>query len=152
CRSFLSAYVAAIEDGKARWVERDTAQGLVKELLERTRQRKRKDFLDSRTTRVAGKRKIRIDGRHAQAATPTERARITAFMRVFAKTQSNPRFFRVIDVARRIAGTGSLGIDRYVLLVEGKGSPNGNYFLDLKQALPSALAPRLEWKQPKWKT
>jgi len=73
-------------------------------------------------------------------------------MRGFAKTKPNPAFYRVIDIARRIAGTGSLGVSRYALLVEGKGSPDGNYFLDLKQALPSALAPRLEWKQPKWKS
>jgi uncharacterized protein (DUF2252 family) len=73
-------------------------------------------------------------------------------MRAFAKTQPNPRFFRLIDVARRIAGTGSLGVQRYALLVEGKGSPDGNYFLDLKQALPSSLQPALKWKQPQWKT
>ena len=55
-------------------------------------------------------------------------------------------------MARRIAGTGSLGVERYVILVEGKGSPDGNVLLDLKQALPSCLAPRLKWKQPKWPT
>ena len=38
---------------------------------------------------------------------------------------------------------GSLGLDRYVVLVEGKGSPDGNYLLELKQCQPSALLPRL---------
>jgi uncharacterized protein (DUF2252 family) len=59
----------------------------------------------------------------------------------------------VLDVARRIAGTGSLGVDRYVILVEGKGSPDGNYLLDLKEAKPSAQMPqlsRLHIKQPQW--
>jgi uncharacterized protein (DUF2252 family) len=37
-------------------------------------------------------------------------------------------------------------------LVRGKGSPDGNYLLDLKEALPSSLAPYLEVKQPKWKS
>src|SRR5690348_3208016 len=32
CRTFLSAYIAAIQDGKARWIERETAEGLVREL------------------------------------------------------------------------------------------------------------------------
>lgn len=49
----------------------------------------------------------------------------------------------MLDVARRIAGTGSLGVVRYVILVEGKGSPDGNYLLDLKEAKPSSLLPRL---------
>jgi uncharacterized protein (DUF2252 family) len=41
-------------------------------------------------------------------------------------------------------------VERFVLLVEGKGSPDANYLLDLKQALPSALAPHLETRQPRW--
>ena len=149
-RRFVDAYVAAIEDGKARWVERETAQGLVRRLLERARLRKRKTFLDSRTVRVRGHRRIRVDGKRALAVTEKQRARIKRFMREFARHQPNPKFYRLLDVARRIAGTGSLGVERYVLLIEGRGSPNGNYLLDLKQALPSALAPFLRSKQPKW--
>ena len=40
-----------------------------------------------------------------------------------------------------------------MVLVEGKGSPDGNYLLDIKEAKPSALAPhlaRLGIKQPTW--
>ena len=50
----------------------------------------------------------------------------------------------------RIAGTGSLGIDRFVILVRGKGSPDGNYLLDLKQALCSAPQRRVSICQPIW--
>lgn len=71
-------------------------------------------------------------------------------MKHFAKAQANPHFFKVLDVATRIAGTGSLGVERFVVLVEGKGSPDGNYLLDLKEALPSSLAPHVKCKQPKW--
>jgi uncharacterized protein (DUF2252 family) len=58
-----------------------------------------------------------------------------------------------LDLGRRIAGTGSLGVTRFVVLVEGKGSPNGNYLLDIKEAQPSAMAPhlaRLGIGQPAW--
>jgi uncharacterized protein (DUF2252 family) len=72
-------------------------------------------------------------------------------MKRFAAEQPNPDFYKVLDVARRIAGTGSLGVDRYTILVQGKGSPDGNYLLDLKQALPSSLAPYLKAAQPRWK-
>jgi hypothetical protein len=41
----------------------------------------------------------------------------------------SPSFFAP-DVARRIAGTGSLGVQRYVILVEGKGSTGGHYLPD----------------------
>jgi uncharacterized protein (DUF2252 family) len=73
-------------------------------------------------------------------------------MREFAQTRANPKFFKVLDVARRIAGTGSLGGERYIVLVEGKGSPDGNYLLDLKAAAPSSLLPHLPTRQPKWKS
>jgi uncharacterized protein (DUF2252 family) len=150
CRHFLDAYVGAIQDGKARWIERDTAQGLIKELLDKLQRRKRKAFLDARTVKKVGRRKIRIDGKHALAASAAQKRRVRAFMIHFSRTQPNPNFFRVLDVARRIAGTGSLGVERYVLLVAGKGSPDKNYLLDLKQALPSALSSRVKVKQSRW--
>jgi len=73
-----------------------------------------------------------------------------AFMESFAARQDRPDFFRPLDVARRIAGTGSLGVERFVVLVEGKGGADGHYLLDLKQSLPSALGPYLPIAQPVW--
>lgn len=54
-------------------------------------------------------------------------------------------------MARRIAGTGSLGVERYVILIDGKGSPGGNGLLDLKQVNASSLLPHLKTTQPAWK-
>jgi uncharacterized protein (DUF2252 family) len=150
CQGFIDAYAGALLSGKARWVERETAQGMVRELLDRPRNRNRAQFLDRRTERVGKHRRIRIDGKKALEVDAKQRQRIETFMRGFARTQPKPEFYRLLDVARRIAGTGSLGVARFVLLVEGKGSPDANYLLDLKQALPSALAPQLETRQPRW--
>jgi uncharacterized protein (DUF2252 family) len=63
----------------------------------------------------------------------------------------DPQFFRVLDVARRVAGIASLGLTRYVVLVEGRGSPSNNYLLDVKGAIPSALAATSPAQQPGWK-
>ena len=150
CDGFISGYAGALADGKARWVERETAQGMVGELLDDVDKRNRAQFLDRRTVRSRATRRIRIDGEKALAVDARQRKRIEAFMRGFARTQAKPAFYRLLDVARRIAGTGSLGVERYVLLVEGKGSPDANYLLDLKQALPSALARHLKAGQPRW--
>ncbi|HEX8961720.1 MAG TPA: DUF2252 family protein, partial [Rhodocyclaceae bacterium] len=150
CVSFLDAYAAALAEGKARWVERDTAEGLVKDLLDSLRGRLRPTYLDTRTELRGGKRRLRTDGRKALPATDRQREQIGEFMAAFARTQPDARFYKVLDVARRIAGTGSLGVDRYVVLVAGKGSPDGNYLIDLKPALPSCLAPHLAQAQPRW--
>jgi uncharacterized protein (DUF2252 family) len=156
CTAFLSAYVQALGDGKAYWIEPQTAQGLVRTLLDGLRDRQRAAFLDSRTMKKGRQRTLRTDGSKALPASAAQRAEVLDFMETFAQAQPSdphhPEFFRVLDVARRIAGTGSLGVDRYAILVEGKGSPDGNYLLDLKQSLPSSLVPHLKTEQPRWNT
>jgi uncharacterized protein (DUF2252 family) len=152
CELVLQAYGAALTLGKAYWVERDTAQGLVRGLLDGLRDRRRVSFLNSRTVLKRGKRLLRADGKKALPATGAQREAITDFMQNFAKSQPHPDFYDVLDVARRIAGTGSLGVDRFAILVHGKGGPDGHYVLDLKQALPSSLMTHLKLKQPAWKS
>jgi uncharacterized protein (DUF2252 family) len=153
-RTCLDAYRQALARGKPLWIERETSVGLVNELLTNLQGRERADFLDKRTTRKAHRRSLIVDGVKALPASEAQRKAVIEFMAGFAAAQPKPNFFDVIDVARRIAGTGSLGVDRYVVLVEGKGSSNGNYLLDIKEAKPSALVPRLAQsgiKQPEWK-
>lgn len=150
CESFLDAYGAALATGSARWMERDTALGLIKHLLESLKHRNREKQLDDRTERQRGRRVIRCDGKRALAVTDAQRAHVVKLLGAFAVEQAKPSFFDVLDVAHRIAGTGSLGLERYVVLVKGKGSPNGNILLDLKQTRASSLERHLEVKQPAW--
>ena len=150
CQAFCASYASALAAGKSYWLERDTAQGPVRHLLDGLRQRKRAQFLGARTERQGDKRRIRIDGIKALAATPPQRQWVRALISNFATLQSNKSFYRVHDVARRIAGTGSLGLERYIVLIEGKGGPDGHYLLDLKLAPPSCLTPYLGAKQPRW--
>ncbi|SFH64722.1 Uncharacterized conserved protein, DUF2252 family [Collimonas sp. OK307] len=152
CRSLIDAYGAALVNGKPRWIERDLAHGMVGDLLSGLRGRQRAAYLDTRTVRKGKLRTLRVDDKKALPVSIKQRAKVTAFMKRFASEQANPDFYKVLDVARRIAGTGSLGVERYVILVQGKGSPDGNYLLDLKQALPSSLTPYLKVTQPKWKS
>ena len=154
CRIFVEAYAMALAAGKAYWVERDTAAGVVRVLLDALRDRKHAEFLDERTKPDGRKkRKLDVKGGKALPADEAERERVGAFMRTFAKSQPHPAAYKMIDVARRIAGTGSLGLERYVVLVRGAGSPDGNQLLDLKIALPSALGPHLKTApQPRWPT
>lgn len=148
--ALLSAYFRQLRHGSPRWLERDTAVGPVRELLATVAGRKREDFLDARTVKRDGKRRLLIDGKRALAASKQQQERVGEFMERFAKTQCDHDFYEVLDVARRIAGNGSLGVDRFVVLVRGKGSPDNNYLLDLKQAVPSALSAALTLKQPAW--
>lgn len=135
-------------------VEGETASGVVAELFERLKDRRRVDFLNQRTVlRKNGRRQLKVDGQKALPVTDDERQRVSAFVQRHAAQQPKPGFYEVLDVARRIAGTGSLGLPRYAVLVEGKGSPDANVLLDLKTAQPSSLIPALNAlgvKQPAW--
>lgn len=150
CQVGLDSYSAALVEGKARWLERETAKGMIRDLLNPLTLRNRKTFLDSRTKLRKGKRCIKLDGKHALPLEPQDKANVMSFVEEFARQQPNPDFYRPLDAARRIAGTGSLGIARYVILVEGRGSPDCNYLLDLKESVPSALAPYVRHQQPQW--
>ena len=154
CDAFVRAYAAALAGGSPRWVERDTAGGLIEDLLGSLESRTRVHHLNERTERKNGRRRIRCDGKRALPVSDAERKRVEKMIRSHAQSLTQTRaksdFFEVLDVAHRIAGTGSLGLERYVVLVEGKGSPNANYLLDLKQAVPSSLVPHLKVKQPAW--
>ncbi|MDE1182286.1 DUF2252 domain-containing protein [Paraburkholderia sp.] len=152
CHATLDAYSTALGFGKARWIEEETASGLVGELFAALHTRKRVDHLNRRTELKDKKRVLRVDGKKALPLDPKRKQQVIAFIDRFASQESDPAFFKVLDVARRIAGTGSLGVDRYVILVEGKGSPDGNYLIDLKQTLRSSVVPRLTTTQPVWST
>ena len=96
CEECLQAYSSALVEGKAYWVERETAEGLVRALLERVRDRQRALFLDRRTIANRGKRRLRIDGKKALETPDAERGVIAAFMRDFARARSVRRSTRCL--------------------------------------------------------
>src|SRR4029450_765145 len=104
-------------------------------LLARTR------LLPMRTKMAGASRRLRL-GRRALPVSASDRKKVIRILRQFATHQSNPQFYAVMDVARRVAGSASLGLERYVLLVRGRGLPDKLALLDLKQAIPPSLVTR----------
>ena len=149
---FLDAYRTALSHGKPYLVERDTATGMVKTLLEQVKKRKRMLLIDSRTRWKKGRRHLLIDGKHTLPATDDQRRDVAHWLGKFARSQSEPNFFKILDVARRVAGVGSLGLDRYVVLVRGDGGRDGNAIIDAKWPAPSSLARFDKIGQPIWKS
>jgi uncharacterized protein (DUF2252 family) len=147
---FLSSYQTALVDGKARWLERSTATGMVRTLLRQIKHRTSAMLLDNRTVLDGDRRHIRTDGSRALPATEEQRTQLDEWLKHFAASQPNPKFFKVLDVARRVAGMGSLGVPRFILLIRGDGSPDGNVLLDAKEARPSCLGSFARVAQPAW--
>ena len=150
--SFIETYAANVISTKPRWIERSIATGPVKKLLQSLKGRHRCDLIKQRTLRKAGKIRLLIDGEKTLAVSPRDRARAESILSAFASTQASPAFFQPIDFAQRIAGNGSLGLERYVALVRGDGSVDGQYLIDMKLANPSALAANINVSQPRWRS
>jgi uncharacterized protein (DUF2252 family) len=150
--SFLSSYQAALADGKALWIERATATGMVRTLLRRVERRTLATLLASRTTWRDGQRALRVDGRHALPLPDAEREHLLAVFARLLKTHFDGRRLKLMDIGRRIAGTGSLGIRRYVLLVRDDDVPEKYILLDAKEACPSTLARFAAIRQRTWET
>src|SRR5262249_42040241 len=60
------------------------------------------------------------------------------------------RRYEVVDCAFRVAGTGSLGLRRYVFLARQVKNPSKYLLIDMKQALPSCIRAHVSITQPGW--
>ena len=148
--AFLESYATALREGKARWVERAISEGLIRTLFVRVKKRDRRQFLNARTFLSKGERRLLLDGKRALPLATGERTMLREFMAKYASRQANPEFFRFGDAARRIAGLGSLGLDRYIILMSGRGGPDGDFLLDIKYE-PGSCVPRSKGNpQPAW--
>ena len=147
---FVDTYAGALSVGYIRMLEQETAQGIIKELLDKVGQRTQKDILQLRTYNKGDKLKLNIDNVHTIKADKKIKELVARCIHSWAAKQNDSDFYEVKDVAHRIAGTGSLGINRFIILVNGKGKKGGRFLLDMKQALPSSLHKRFAVKQPKW--
>ena len=145
CEAVLDSYAAALTTGKARWVERETAAGIVNDLFQVLSLRTGQTLLDRRTELHRRRRLIRKDGVKAlPLASERDAKRLAALVESLGG-------FRYLDSARRIAGNSSLGVPRFVLLVENAGEDV--FLLDLKQARPPvALLFQDGPPQPEWKS
>ncbi|MFJ1253511.1 DUF2252 family protein [Cupriavidus sp. CuC1] len=147
----LDTYAAVLASGKPRWVERATATGMVATLLRRVKRRRRGEVLAARTVRRGGKRRLLVDNIHALAPLKGERKRAAAILREFTR-QSHHGQFVADDAARRVAGVGSLGLERYVVLAHAPGTPTAQRLVDIKRAAPSAWQGLPYGAQPAWGT
>ena len=148
----LHAFADALVSGQSRPATGTTAAGPVRRLLRQVERRTAQARLDLRTERRGANRMrcLRLDPLHALPALRPERDRVARGIERFAARLADPQAFRVLDIARRVAGLGSLGLPRWLVLVEGNGSPDGCWLLDIKGARRSSAAEVVQVRQPDW--
>jgi uncharacterized protein (DUF2252 family) len=149
-RVYLDSYANTLSSGKIRAIVADNAKGIVVDLLKTLDRRKRSDLLDERTELIKNRRHLKFDGEKILKISQEKYERVERVIFEWAQTQANSDFFDVLDIGFRVAGTSSLGLDRYLILIVGKGSPDSNYLLDFKQQPIYILPTFLTKSQPPW--
>ncbi|MEI7583721.1 DUF2252 family protein [Runella sp.] len=149
-KAFLSSYTKTLSLGKPIDIERRTASGMLKDFLENLEKRRRKDLIKERTVKSDEGRKLNLETGKVLPLTSNQREKVEKLLQDWPQQHPNPFFQRICDVGIRVTGTASLGLERYVVLVE---STKGKlYLLDLKEARHSTLAPLATLPQPVWPT
>jgi uncharacterized protein (DUF2252 family) len=148
----LDAYQDALLARKALWVEHDIAAGLIQSLMEKVSDRNHEALLKKYAVHEDGYFEVSADSSPSKHVLPLDAENRNIAECLFAKfvTQEHPdEDIKLLDAAYRIAGTGSLGIPRYILLVKHEKKLR---FLDIKQSRRSSLTTHLSIPQPTWES
>lgn len=150
---FLRSYSSTLSKGKAISIEPRTCKGIVCQFLKNATKSGYTDLLLKRT--ITRKDKIRIslsDERHFKIE-KTVKKELMAHVQEWIKTSSDgPYNYEVKDAVFRLAGTGSIGVKRYLFLLKSTNTKNQFLLVDMKQSFPSSLQPYIRLKQPDWET
>jgi len=148
---YLNTYAAALIKGKAIGIDPRTAKGIVCTFLTAVAARKQKELLKKSTVKKHGKLVLLKDKeRHFEIEKPLKKE-LGIFVDDWIKTSAYADFdFKVVDSVFRLAGTGSIGVKRYMFLLKSQSTKNKYLFLDMKQEFESSVQPYLQVKQPLW--
>lgn len=148
---YLRTYSATLAKGKATSIEPRTAKGIVCDFLNSAMKGTYKKLLKKRT--VSKKKSIMLsleDERHFKLDKKL-RAELKAHINEWIKTSSDgPYNYEVISAVFRLAGTGSIGVKRYLFLLKSTNTRNKYLLLDMKQARSSSVLPYIKVQQLQW--
>jgi uncharacterized protein (DUF2252 family) len=147
---FLKTYSTILSKGKCTYIEPGTAKGIVCEFLTKISKRSSKKVL--RKKAVLKKRKILLsDPKHFKLKPALKKQILNHMVKWLKNDGDSPYNYKAVDAVFRLAGTGSIGLKRYAILLKTLNEEGEKYMLvDMKQAAPSCLKPYLKIRQPKW--
>jgi uncharacterized protein (DUF2252 family) len=151
---FLKTYAVKLAAGKSNYIEPQTAKGIVAEFLLAVSKRKQKEILAKRTILKKNKLEILLDDpRHFKLKKDLKKALFSHISDWLKNDGDSPYNYKVTDAVFRLAGTGSVGVNRYALLLKSLNDTGEKYLLiDMKQSTASSLLPYVDMPQPGWKT
>ncbi len=150
---FLEIYSEVLIGGKAYYIDPRTATGIVKSFMKAVKKRKEYDLIQHLCDTKASNLKIIIDNKMHFKVDKTLKAELKQLISAWIKNSREwPNNYIVKDVAFRVAGTGSVGLRRYMFLLQSRKDKKKFEVVEMKQTRSSSLAPYVSIKQPKWKS
>ena len=150
---FLKIYSETLERGKSRYIEPQTASGIVYKFLSAVSKRKDKNILRKRT--VVKKDSVTILLEHPRhfALEAGLKKELIVYLNDWLQNNSyTPYNFDVQDVAFRMAGTGSLGLKRYLFLLKSKNQEGKHMLMEMKQSIEPSPKKYIKIQQPQWES
>lgn len=150
---FVKTYCATLAKGKAISIEPRTAKGIVCDFLTAAEQSTEKDIIKKRT--ISKKNRLILsleDERHFKVDKKLKHELKAHVKEWIANSSDGPYNYKVKSIIFRMAGTGSLGVKRYLFLLKSTNTKNKYLFVDMKQAMPSSVLPYTTIQQLQWPT
>jgi len=150
---FLRTYSVTLKKGKPIFLEPRTAKGIVCTFLEKAANRKLKELLAKRTELKKGKLILSLTHKHHFKIDKKLRAELLHHITEWIATSNDgPYNFKAMDVVFRFAGTGSIGVKRYMFLLRSAKTKKKCLLIDMKQMRSSCLSSYVNVPQPEWST
>lgn len=150
---FLRTYAGTLEKGKAVSIEPRTAKGMVCRFLKAAEKSKARDLLVKRTTRKKKKLVLSLnDERHFKVEKQLKKELKEHIAEWIKESSDGPYNYMVKGCVFRLAGTGSIGVKRYLFLLKSTNTPGKYLLIDMKQSMKSSLATYNARPQPSWTT
>ena len=146
----MQAYVTTILKGKALMLEAAVARGPFKKYFMQMSTLDRDEFIGKRTVKEKGGLHIKTD--HHRYLPIDEEHKAAIYEYLTPLLGAHPHYTHMIfeDAAIRIAGTGSLGVERYAVLFFCK-KRGKRYLADVKETRSSCYEGLIDVKQPRFK-
>lgn len=150
---FLETYSKTIQKGKTRYIEPRTAEGIVKKFLDSVSKRKQKTLIAKYLYRRKTRLGFSVDNLKLFKLEKKLKKELKEHITDWIKNSNeSPYNYKVLDVCFRVAGTGSVGVKRYLFLLESRKIKRQYLLLDMKEATPSSLIPFIKVRQPEWQS
>jgi uncharacterized protein (DUF2252 family) len=148
---YLRSYSTTLVQGKAKSIEPRTARGILCDFLKQAEKSTYKDLLQKRTTADHSKRVLSLEDERHFKIDKKLRAELMAHIQDWILTgDDGPYNYKVKSVVFRLAGTGSIGVKRYLFLLKSTNVKQHYLLLEMKQCRMASPLPHVPVQQLQW--